>query len=140
MPRYIPVIAPIARDAAGGKLNVNADSIAGHVAGGLAAEKLVLVSDTHGIRTASDDSDSYASHLTKAQIEALIQEGVINPGDAAEGRSRDRCPARRGGQGSHHRRADSAFADAGNLYGTRGSVRRSCCDHAGMTRGGEPRA
>src|SRR5690606_29196855 len=48
---YIPVIAPIARDRAGGKLNINADSVAGHVAAALKCEKLVLVSDTHGIRT-----------------------------------------------------------------------------------------
>ncbi len=75
----IPVIAPIARDSAGGKLNVNADSVAGHVAAALQAEKLVLVSDTHGIRT-SDDPDSLASHLTEDQIKKLIDEGVIAAG------------------------------------------------------------
>ena len=75
----IPVIAPIARDPAGGKLNVNADSVAGHVAAAVKAEKLVLVSDTHGIRT-SDDPDSLASHLTRAQIEELIESGVIAAG------------------------------------------------------------
>lgn len=77
--RSIPVIAPIARDAAGGKLNVNADSVAGHVAAAVGAEKLVLVSDTHGIRT-SDDPDSLASHLTQQQIHQLIQQQVIQSG------------------------------------------------------------
>ena len=77
--RCIPVIAPIARDAAGGKLNVNADSVAGHVAAAVDAEKLVLVSDTHGIRT-SDDDDSLASHLTQPQIHQLIEQGVIQTG------------------------------------------------------------
>jgi acetylglutamate kinase len=76
---YIPVIAPIARDAAGNKLNVNADSVAGHVAAALKAEKLVLVSDTHGIRT-SENTDSLARHLTKAQIEKLVQDGVVTAG------------------------------------------------------------
>lgn len=75
----VPVVAPIARDAAGGKLNVNADLVAGHVAAAMKAEKLVLVSDTHGIRT-SDSADSYASHLTKSQIDQLIQWGVITAG------------------------------------------------------------
>ena len=75
----IPVIAPIARDAAGGKLNVNADSVAGHVAAAVNAEKLVLVSDTHGIRT-SDDVNDLASHLTKAQIQQLIESGIIAAG------------------------------------------------------------
>ena len=75
----IPVIAPISRDAAGGKLNVNADSVAGHVAASLKAEKLVLVSDTHGIRR-SEHVDDLASHLTKAQIEQLVADGVITAG------------------------------------------------------------
>lgn len=75
----IPVIAPIARDAAGGKLNVNADSVAGHVAAAVRAEKLVLVSDTHGIRK-SADADDLASHLTKEQIEGLVDSGVITAG------------------------------------------------------------
>lgn len=76
----IPVISPIARDAAGGKLNVNADSVAGHVAAAIRAEKLVLVSDTHGIRTRPDDSDSFASHLSRNQIQSLIHEGIITMG------------------------------------------------------------
>ncbi|HEX7008975.1 MAG TPA: acetylglutamate kinase [Phycisphaeraceae bacterium] len=77
--QYIPVIAPIARDPAGGKLNVNADSVAGHVAAAVKAEKLVLVSDTHGVRT-SEDVNDLVSHLTKPQIEDLIQRGVITAG------------------------------------------------------------
>lgn len=75
----IPVIAPIARDASGGKLNVNADSAAGKVAGAIAAEKLVLVSDTHGIRTGHTE-ESLATHLTKAQIERLIDDAIIAEG------------------------------------------------------------
>ena len=75
----VPVIAPIARDGAGGKLNINADSVAGHVAAAMQAEKLVLVSDTNGIRT-SADSDETASSLTKARIEQLIRSGVITAG------------------------------------------------------------
>ncbi len=76
---YIPVIAPIARDPAGGKLNVNADTAAGKVAAELKAEKLVLISDTPGIRVGQGE-DSYASHLTKAEIENLVQQGVITSG------------------------------------------------------------
>lgn len=75
----IPVIAPIARDPAGGKLNINADSVAGHVAAAIDAEKLVLVSDTHGIRL-SEDADDLASHLTRAEIDGLIDTGVITAG------------------------------------------------------------
>ena len=76
---HIPVIAPIARDSAGGKLNVNADSAAGKVAAAMRAEKLVLLSDTHGIRTGQSD-DTLASHLTKPHIEQLIDDGTIAEG------------------------------------------------------------
>ncbi|MEM1107444.1 MAG: acetylglutamate kinase [Planctomycetota bacterium] len=75
----VPVIAPIARDAAGGKLNINADSVAGHVAAAIDAEKLVLVSDTHGIRRSEDVAD-LATHLTRSQIDGLIETGVISAG------------------------------------------------------------
>src|SRR5258707_800115 len=41
----IPCIASIARDNAGGRLNVNADTAAGAVAAAMKAEKLVIVSE-----------------------------------------------------------------------------------------------
>jgi acetylglutamate kinase len=75
----VPVIAPIARDASGGKLNVNADSVAGHVAAAVGAEKLVLVSDTHGIRR-SLDADDLATSLTRTEIDKLIEQGIITAG------------------------------------------------------------
>ncbi len=76
---YIPVIAPVGRDGSGGRLNINADSVAGHVAAAIKAEKLVLVSDTHGIRT-STDPESLATHLTKKQIEGLVAQGIVTAG------------------------------------------------------------
>ena len=51
----IRCIATIARDPAGGQLNVNADTAAGAVAAAMKAEKLVVVSDTHGIRRDAKD-------------------------------------------------------------------------------------
>jgi len=54
----IPCIATIARDNAGGRLNVNADTAAGGVAAAMKAEKLVVVSDTHGIRKNPEDAAS----------------------------------------------------------------------------------
>jgi acetylglutamate kinase len=73
----IPVIASIARDRAGNKLNVNADSAAGRVAASVVAEKLVMVSDTHGIRKNIDDPDSWVSSLNEAQIKQMIDAGII---------------------------------------------------------------
>jgi acetylglutamate kinase len=76
----IPCIATIARDDAGGRLNVNADTAAGAVAAAMKAEKLVVVSDTHGIRIKPDEEDSLVTHLTVAQIDQLVQTDVINRG------------------------------------------------------------
>jgi acetylglutamate kinase len=76
----IPCIATIARDAAGGKLNVNADTAAGAVAAAVKAEKLVVVSDTHGIRRDPKDPQSLVPSLTVGQIEEFVRDGIISSG------------------------------------------------------------
>jgi acetylglutamate kinase len=76
----IPVIATIARDQAGGRLNVNADTAAGAVAAAMKAEKIVVVSDTDGIRSDPKDPASRINHVTLEQIEGMIQSGVISSG------------------------------------------------------------
>jgi acetylglutamate kinase len=76
----IPVIAPLARDAAGQKLNCNADTAAGEVAAALKAEKLVVVSDTHGIRRDPKDPDTLIPSLSEAEIQKLIADGTISSG------------------------------------------------------------
>jgi len=73
----IPVIASVATDKTGGKLNVNADSAAGKVAAEVGAEKLVVVSDTHGIRTDIEDPESWVSSLNEKQIKEMIDAGII---------------------------------------------------------------
>ena len=73
----IPVIASVATDKTGGKLNVNADSAAGKVAAEVGAEKLVVVSDTHGIRTDIEDPNSWVSSLNETQIKEMIDAGII---------------------------------------------------------------
>src|SRR4051812_1661877 len=76
----IPCIATIARDNAGGKLNVNADTAAGAVAAAMKAEKLVVVSDTHGIYRDMNDPTSRVSHLTTSEIDEMVKSGVISKG------------------------------------------------------------
>jgi len=73
----IPVIASVARDAAGGRLNVNADSAAGEVAAAVEAEKLVVVSDTHGILTDMNDTESRLSTADESRIKRMIESGII---------------------------------------------------------------
>jgi len=73
----IPVIASVALDKGGGKLNVNADSAAGMVAAAVVGEKLVMVSDTHGIRRDINDPESWISSLNETQIKEMIDAGII---------------------------------------------------------------
>jgi acetylglutamate kinase len=76
----IPVIAPIAIDRAGGKLNINADTAAGKIASAVEAEKIVSVSDTHGIRTDVNDPETRISSATEAEIKKMIETGIITAG------------------------------------------------------------
>ncbi len=76
----IPVIAPLARDKTGTKLNCNADTAAGEVAAALRAEKLVVVSDTHGIRRDPKDPQSLVPQASEAEIREMIASGIITGG------------------------------------------------------------
>jgi len=73
----IPVIASVAKDKTGGKLNVNADSAAGKVAADVVAEKLVVVSDTHGILKDLNDPESRISSADETQIKDMIDANII---------------------------------------------------------------
>ncbi|MFW6051657.1 MAG: acetylglutamate kinase [Myxococcota bacterium] len=74
---FIPVIAPVAVDADGNALNVNADTVAGKVAEALSARKLVLMTDTDGVQ--GSDGERISS-LTPPEAERLQTEGVIAGG------------------------------------------------------------
>ena len=76
----IPVIAPVALDRAGGKLNVNADTVAGMVAAAVKAEKLVMMSDTHGVFADQSKPETQLSRLDEKEIHRLIDDGTIAGG------------------------------------------------------------
>jgi len=76
----IPVLAPIGCAPDGQKYNCNADEAASAVARALSAEKLVNVSDTHGIRERPDDEGSLLSHISEADAQRLLASGVISGG------------------------------------------------------------
>ncbi len=76
----VPVVAPLACDKAGQKLNCNADTAAGEIAAALNAEKFVVVSDTHGIRQNVEDPDSMIPSITETKIRKLITDGTISSG------------------------------------------------------------
>jgi acetylglutamate kinase len=76
----VPVVATIGTDAAGQAYNINADTVAGAVAGALGARKLVYLTDVEGIRRNRDDPATRISQASADQLEALITEGTINGG------------------------------------------------------------
>lgn len=76
----IPVIAPVACGKVGGKFNTNADNAAGKVAAAVQAEKLVMVSDTHGIYRDIEDESTRVSTASEEEIEKLIEQGIITSG------------------------------------------------------------
>jgi acetylglutamate kinase len=76
----VPVIAPLARDKTGAKLNCNADTAAGEVAAALKAEKLVVVSDTHGIRRNAKDPATMIPSVSREEIQTMIADGTISSG------------------------------------------------------------
>lgn len=74
---FIPVVAPIAVDRSGDALNVNADTVAGAVAGAVGARKLVLLTDTEGVK---DGNGDVLSSLGGQEVRRLTAEGVIQGG------------------------------------------------------------
>jgi acetylglutamate kinase len=74
---YIPVVAPTAGDETGSTYNINADVVAGEVAGALQAEKLVLLTDTNGIL---DRGGRLISTLSRADVDRLVGDGTISRG------------------------------------------------------------
>lgn len=74
---FIPVIAPTGVDKDGITYNINADLAAGEIAAALAAEKLILLTDTDGIL---DREGRLYSSLGRDEVEKLVEEQVISKG------------------------------------------------------------
>ncbi|WP_135613058.1 acetylglutamate kinase [Methanococcoides sp. AM1] len=77
---YIPVISPIAMDAEGNALNINADTVAGDLADALHAKKLILMTDVPGVLRDQSDRSSRISRIRVDEVESLIDEGIISGG------------------------------------------------------------
>ncbi len=73
----IPVIAPIGVGPKGETYNINADTVAGAVAGAVKAERLVLLTDVEGVL---DKDKKLIPHLTVAEARDLIANGTISGG------------------------------------------------------------
>ncbi len=74
---FIPVIAPIGVGDDGRGYNINADLVAGKLAEVLAAEKLILLTNTAGLL---DRDGTLLTGLDAARVEELIEDGTIQGG------------------------------------------------------------
>jgi len=81
---FVPVIAPVGVGAHGETYNINADLVAGAVAGALRAEKLILLTDQAGIL---DKDKNLISSLNKKKVEDLVHKGTIGGGMLPKTRS-----------------------------------------------------
>ncbi|HET6184680.1 MAG TPA: acetylglutamate kinase [Acetobacteraceae bacterium] len=73
----IPVIAPVGMGADGQTYNINADTVAGAVAGALNATRLLMLTDVPGVL---DAEKRLIPEMTVADVERAIAEGVITGG------------------------------------------------------------
>lgn len=74
---FIPVIAPIGVGEDGQSYNINADLVAGKVAEVLGAEKLMLLTDTTGVK---DKQGNLLTGLDARRVQELIDDGTIHGG------------------------------------------------------------
>jgi acetylglutamate kinase len=73
----IPVISPIAAGDDGETFNINADTMAGAIAGALGARRFFLLTDVPGVLNKNGEM---LTELARDEIQALIEDGTISGG------------------------------------------------------------
>ncbi|MDG2528288.1 acetylglutamate kinase [Caulobacter endophyticus] len=74
---YIPVVAPIGVSAQGETFNINADTVAGALAGALKAKRMLMLTDIKGVLDANGE---LIREMTIEQARQLIADGVATGG------------------------------------------------------------
>lgn len=78
---YVPVIACVSASKDGQLFNVNADTLAGHLAARLKAKRLVIAGATAGVL---DKRNETIARLNPERIEKLVKSGTANAGMVAK--------------------------------------------------------
>ncbi|MDA8050303.1 MAG: acetylglutamate kinase [Rhodospirillales bacterium] len=73
----VPVIAPVGMDGAGQTYNINADTVAGAVAGALAADRFLLLTDVAGVL---DRSGRLVPEMSVREAQKAIASGSVTGG------------------------------------------------------------
>ena len=74
---FIPVIAPLGAGMDGETFNVNGDTAAGAIAGGLKADRLLLLTDVEGVK---DGEGDVLTNLTAENVVSMTKDGTIAGG------------------------------------------------------------
>jgi acetylglutamate kinase len=74
---FIPIVAPVALGADGATYNINADTMAGAIAGALGAKRFFLLTDVAGVL---DKDKNLLTDLDRAAIDTLKADGTITGG------------------------------------------------------------
>ena len=77
---FIPVVSPIGIADDGTTLNLNADTVAGAIAGEMDAEKLIILTDVPGVLRDPNDPSTLIQKIHVDEVPKLIEEGVITGG------------------------------------------------------------
>jgi acetylglutamate kinase len=76
----IPVVSTIGADLSGQAYNINADTVAGALAGAIAAEKAIYLTDIAGLLRDVDDPSSLIATTDTAEIAGLVESGALSGG------------------------------------------------------------
>ncbi len=76
----IPVISTIGSDGEGQAYNINADTVAGALAGAIGAEKAIYLTDVPGLLADVDDPSSVVAKATITELRGLVADGTISGG------------------------------------------------------------
>ncbi len=77
---FIPVIAPVGVGPQGQAYNINADLVAGAVAGALSAAKLILLTDVAGVMIEKENSSELIHSMTSSEAQKLIDQNIATGG------------------------------------------------------------
>jgi len=73
----VPVVAPVGAGADGQTYNINADTVAGAIAGALSAERLLMLTDVRGVL---GPDGNFIPEMTVAEVKKGIADGWISGG------------------------------------------------------------
>lgn len=77
---FVPVVASVGVDEDGQSYNINADTVAGRLAGALRAQKAIFLTDVEGILRDVDDPASLVRSCRLADIRAMVASGAAGAG------------------------------------------------------------